>query len=171
MPPRRLPLQRSRKPTPGGPLSAQAHFLRGEAEARQDAWSAAARAYLDSFSAAPDGEIAPAALTALGRALGRLGQVEEACLTLQEVAVRYPGRRGCGRGRGGALQPRLFVTDDTLSDRFAARMGTLLGPEFPTDIALAVSGGGDSMAMLALSHDWGAAYGRRAVGSSPWTTG
>jgi tol-pal system protein YbgF len=76
---------------PGGPLSAQAHFLRGESEARQNAWSAAARAYLDSFSAAPDGEIAPAALTALGRALGRLGQTEEACLTLQEVAVRYPG--------------------------------------------------------------------------------
>jgi tol-pal system protein YbgF len=76
---------------PGGPLSAQAHFLRGEAEARQDAWSTAARAYLDSFSAAPDGEIAPAALTALGRALGRLGQTEEACLTLQEVAVRFPG--------------------------------------------------------------------------------
>ncbi len=76
---------------PGGPLSAQAHFLRGEAEARQNAWSAAARAYLDSFSAAPDGEIAPAALTALGRALGRLGQTEEACLTLQEVSVRYPG--------------------------------------------------------------------------------
>jgi tol-pal system protein YbgF len=76
---------------PGGPLSAQAHFLRGEAEARQNAWSTAARAYLDSFSAAPDGEIAPAALTALGRALGRLGQTEEACLTLQEVAVRFPG--------------------------------------------------------------------------------
>ena len=76
---------------PGGPLSAQAHFLRGEAEARQNAWSAAARAYLDSFSAAPDGEITPAALTALGRALGRLGQTEEACLTLQEVSVRYPG--------------------------------------------------------------------------------
>jgi TolA-binding protein len=59
---------------PGGPLSAQAHFLRGEAEARQNAWSAAARAYLDSFSAAPDGEIAPAALTALGRALGASGR-------------------------------------------------------------------------------------------------
>lgn len=76
---------------PGGPLSAEAHFLRGEAEARQNAWSAAARAYLDSFSAAPDGERAPAALTALGTSLGRLGQVEEACLTLAEVAVRYPG--------------------------------------------------------------------------------
>jgi len=76
---------------PGGPLSAEAHFLRGEAEARQNAWSAAARAYLESFSAAPDGERAPAALTALGTSLGRLGQVEEACLTLAEVAVRYPG--------------------------------------------------------------------------------
>ncbi len=76
---------------PGGPLSAEAHFLRGEAEARQNAWSAAARAYLESFSAAPDGERAPAALTSLGISLGRLGQVEEACLTLAEVAVRYPG--------------------------------------------------------------------------------
>jgi tol-pal system protein YbgF len=76
---------------PGGPLSAQAHFLRGEAEARQDAWNRAARAYLDSFTAAPDGELAPAALLALGRSLGRLGQVEEACVTLAEIAVRYPG--------------------------------------------------------------------------------
>lgn len=76
---------------PGGPLSAEAHFLRGEAEARQEAWNRAARAYLDSFTAAPDGELAPAALLALGRALGRLGQVEEACVTLAEIAVRYPG--------------------------------------------------------------------------------
>lgn len=46
------------------------------------------------------------------------------------------------------------MTGDSLTDRFAARMGALLGPDFPTDIALAVSGGGDSMAMLALSHGW-----------------
>ena len=76
---------------PGGPLSAQAHFLRGEAEARQEAWNRAARAYLDAFTAAPDGTIAPAALMALGRSLGRLGQTEEACLTLAEVGTRYPG--------------------------------------------------------------------------------
>ena len=75
---------------PGGPLSAEAHFLRGEAEARQDAWNRAARAYLDSFTAAPDGSLAPAALLALGRALGRLGQVEEACVTLAEIAARFP---------------------------------------------------------------------------------
>ncbi len=48
---------------------------------------------------------------------------------------------------------------ETLPERFAARMGQLLGPDFPTDIALAVSGGGDSMAMLALTHDWARVFG------------
>ncbi|MCU4654481.1 tol-pal system protein YbgF [Roseibacterium sp. SDUM158016] len=75
---------------PGGPLSAEAHFLRGEAEAQQGSWNRAARAYLDSFTAAPDGQRAPAALTALGVSLGRIGQIEEACVTLAEVGVRYP---------------------------------------------------------------------------------
>ena len=55
------------------------------------------------------------------------------------------------------------MTQDTLTDRFAARMGALLGPDFPTDIGLAVSGGGDSMAMLALAHEWA-----RHMGVSLW---
>lgn len=76
---------------PGSPLSAEAHFLRGQAEANQSRWSPAARAFLDSFTAAPDGQRAPSALTSLGVSLAQLGQVEEACVTLGEVAVRYPG--------------------------------------------------------------------------------
>ncbi|MBN9888819.1 tRNA lysidine(34) synthetase TilS [Pelagibaca abyssi] len=38
-------------------------------------------------------------------------------------------------------------------------MGAALGPDFPTDIVLAVSGGGDSMAMLTLAHNWTHTWG------------
>jgi tol-pal system protein YbgF len=75
---------------PGGPMSAEAHFLRGQSEAQQGEWSRAARAYLDAFTANPEGSRAPAALVQLGGALGQLGQTDEACLTLGEVVARYP---------------------------------------------------------------------------------
>jgi tRNA(Ile)-lysidine synthase len=53
------------------------------------------------------------------------------------------------------------VTGDTLDDRFAARLGALLGPDFPPVLGLAVSGGADSMAMLALAHGWARPMGVR----------
>lgn len=43
---------------------------------------------------------------------------------------------------------------ESLGDRFAGRMGQLLGPDFPSEIAVAVSGGGDSMALLHLAAGW-----------------
>jgi len=75
---------------PGGALSSEAHFWRGEAEAAQGAWNRAARAYLASFSGAPDAPRAPQSLFRLGTSLQELGQSEEACLTLAEVGNRYP---------------------------------------------------------------------------------
>lgn len=53
------------------------------------------------------------------------------------------------------------MTDLPLDQRFADAMGQLLGPHFPSDIGLAVSGGGDSMAMLYLAHNWTRQYGVR----------
>lgn len=76
---------------PGGALSSEAHFWRGEAEAGQGAWNRAARAYLASFSGAPDAPRAPESLYRLGTSLNELGQRDEACLTLGEVEIRYPG--------------------------------------------------------------------------------
>ncbi|SDY60454.1 tol-pal system protein YbgF [Jannaschia faecimaris] len=75
---------------PTGPLSTDAHFFRGQALARDSQHAAAARAYLEAFSGTPEGPRAAESLVGLGTALGSLGQTDEACLTLSEVAIRFP---------------------------------------------------------------------------------
>ncbi len=76
---------------PGSPLSARAELNRGRALDGTGDTREAARAYLASFSADAAGPDAPAALFELGAALGRLGQNSQACVTLSEVGVRFPG--------------------------------------------------------------------------------
>lgn len=75
---------------PGSPMQAQAELGKGKAYEGTGEITKAARAYLASFSAAPEGPVAPEALLNLGKGLGRLGQGPEACTTLAEVAVRFP---------------------------------------------------------------------------------
>lgn len=75
---------------PGSPLTASAHLLRGKALDRLGDKAAAARAFLNAFSSAPQGADAPEALFLLGQALADLGQTQEACVTLSEVSVRFP---------------------------------------------------------------------------------
>ncbi|VDC33169.1 tol-pal system protein YbgF [Pseudogemmobacter humi] len=76
---------------PGGPLIPEAHYLRGDALAKMGETARAARAYLDAYSSNPQGPIAPDAVLKLGEALGQLGQTEQACLTLAQVGIEYPG--------------------------------------------------------------------------------
>lgn len=75
---------------PGGPLAPEADLRRGEALNGLGDTREAARAFLASFSANPTGPLAPSALVELGGSLGALGQTQEACVTLSEVAVRFP---------------------------------------------------------------------------------
>ena len=75
---------------PGSPIAAEAAFLRGQALEGLGEMTNAARAYLEAFSANPEGVQAPQALFKLGFSLGSIGQVEDACLTLAEVGVRFP---------------------------------------------------------------------------------
>ena len=48
-----------------------------------------------------------------------------------------------------------------LPQHFANRMGALLGPDFPAEIGVAVSGGGDSMVLLHLAAGWARVMGIR----------
>lgn len=75
---------------PGSPLAAQADVQRGDALDAMGDVREAARAYLAGFGTAPTGQIAPEALFKLGSSLGTLGQTGEACITLGEVAQRFP---------------------------------------------------------------------------------
>lgn len=75
---------------PGSPLAAEAQLKRGKALTGLEDTREAARAYLASFSADPTGQVAPEALTLLGSSLGKLGQGDQACLTLAEVSARFP---------------------------------------------------------------------------------
>lgn len=74
---------------PGGPLTSEAQYRRGLALAGLQDWGGAARSYLDSFSGAPDGPFAPVSLYELAASLGALGQTDQACLTLNEIGIRY----------------------------------------------------------------------------------
>jgi len=74
-----------------GPLNGEAHYWRGEALAKSGNTADAARAFLTSFSGAPQGKMAARSLFRLGQSLGDLGQRQDACVTLGEVGVRYPG--------------------------------------------------------------------------------
>lgn len=75
---------------PGSPLAAEANLKRGRALDGLGDTREAARAYLASFTGDQTGPTAPQALYELGAALGRLGQVSQACITLGEVGARFP---------------------------------------------------------------------------------
>ncbi|SDW92608.1 tol-pal system protein YbgF [Roseicitreum antarcticum] len=85
---------------PGSPLSVDAGFLMGQAHAAEGNPSDAARAYLDAFTAAPDGPRAGAALLQLGINLNALGQNEEACIMFDELSLRFPGSAEATEAQG-----------------------------------------------------------------------
>lgn len=84
---------------PGSPMAVPAHLGRGRALEAAGDLTGAARAYLEAFSSDPNGSNAPEALYELGRGLGRLGQTNEACVTLEEVGVRFPGGEAATKAR------------------------------------------------------------------------
>jgi tol-pal system protein YbgF len=74
----------------GGPLTAEALFLRGAALDSAGDLAGAGIAWLECFAAAPDGARAPDALLGLSRAMAARGGPQEGCYYLQEILDRFP---------------------------------------------------------------------------------
>ncbi|MCV2447660.1 tetratricopeptide repeat protein [Paracoccus sp. DMF] len=74
----------------GGPLTAEALFLRGAALDSAGDLDGAGIAWLESFAANPDGPQAPDALLGLSRAMSAEGGPAEGCYYLQEITSRFP---------------------------------------------------------------------------------
>ncbi|WP_323716671.1 tetratricopeptide repeat protein [Paracoccus aminovorans] len=74
----------------GGPLTAEALFLRGAALDSAGDLDGAGLAWLESFAANPDGPQAADALLGLSRAMSAKGGPGEGCFYLQEIVNRFP---------------------------------------------------------------------------------
>lgn len=103
----------------GGPLTAEALFLRGVALERGGDPRAAATAWLEGFAADPDSSRAAESLLGIARVIEGQGDTTAACLYLAEIPARFPGsgpaqeaeaalvRLGCGSADLGVLDPLL----------------------------------------------------------------
>jgi tol-pal system protein YbgF len=74
----------------GSPLTGHAWYWLGESQFVRGQHAEAARSYLNGYNFERVGQQAPANLYKLGVTLGRLGQLNEACLTLREVSAQFP---------------------------------------------------------------------------------
>ena len=75
---------------PRSPLEGEALYWLGESQFVRGAFQNAARSYLNGYNTDRGSAIAPKNLYRLGVTLGRLGQLNEACLTLREVRKQFP---------------------------------------------------------------------------------
>ena len=78
---------------PNSSFLPEVFFYLAETYYNTDNWKLAANSYLESFSLDPKGDFAAQALFGLAISLAALKQFDQACLTLEEVVLRFPDRK------------------------------------------------------------------------------
>ncbi len=111
----------------GGPLTAEALFLRGQALDAAGDLDGAGIAWLESFAANPNGPQAADALLGLSRAMSAKGGPQEGCFYLQEINNRFPGSP-----QAAEAEKRLIAAD--CAALIEGDMGTM-DPEAAADLA------------------------------------
>jgi len=89
---------------PTDPLAANAQFWLGETHFVNGDYREAAVAFATGYEKFPQAEKGPENLLKLGMSLGRLGQEEEACLTLTRLGEEYPDAPGSVKQQASAEQ-------------------------------------------------------------------
>lgn len=124
----------------GGPLTAEALFLRGAALDSGGEPKAAAAAWLEGFAASPDGPRAAQSLLGIARVIAADGDPMAACLYLAEIPARFPGSEHAAEAERrmtvlncGNLDLGLSGADPTVPDG-AVDFGDL-DPEAAADLA------------------------------------
>lgn len=82
-------LRRFMREYPDSPLIGEAWYWLGESQSVRGVHAEAAKSFLAGFNANPNGPYAAENMFRTGTALGELGQINEACLTLYEVKSRF----------------------------------------------------------------------------------
>ena len=77
---------------PDSPFLPEVFILLAETFYKIGEWKNAANSYLEAFSLEPKGTFAPQALFGLAISLGALKEFDQACLTLDEVHLRFPSQ-------------------------------------------------------------------------------
>lgn len=118
----------------GGPLTAEALYLRGAALDSAGDARGAASAWLEGFAAAPDGPRAGESLLGIARVIAAQGDATAACLYLAEVPARFPGSDPAAEA-----ERRMTVLDCAGADLGLAGPGDAdfgdLDPEAAADMA------------------------------------
>lgn len=112
----------------GGPLTAEALYLRGAAYDSAEDPRAAAAAWLEGFAADPDGPRGAESLLGIARVIGDEGDSTAACLYLAEIPARFAGspqaaeaeirmsRLACGANELGATTPEFGLDPEAAAD-------------------------------------------------------
>lgn len=116
----------------GGPLTAEALFLRGRALDLSGLPRDAAAAWLEGFAADPDGVRAGASLLGIARVIEGQGDATAACLYLAEIPARFPGSPEAAEAETHLIRLECGIADLGVLDPF---LDPNLDPEAAADLA------------------------------------